>query len=138
VENFFAISVGLLNDQNINKENNIDVVSKEDENRLCLFDLGHPTPDKFKLDKKTFLLKSTSVLIDVLLWLVNVLSLRRIKKSSPATFVMIPKIKEKLGIEERAEALKMILDKKHEILGELDKISNEFSNNPEMKKLFKI
>jgi hypothetical protein len=67
----FAISVGLLNDRDINKENNIGVVSKEDENRLCLFDLGHPTPDKFKLDKKTLLTKSTSVLVDVLLWLIN-------------------------------------------------------------------
>ncbi|MDR3274328.1 MAG: hypothetical protein LBS87_03305 [Puniceicoccales bacterium] len=127
----FAISVGLLNDQDVNKEDNIGVISKGEENKLCLFDLGHPTPDKFELDKNTLLPKSTTILADVLLWVINLFVSAR---NLPATFTMIPEIKGQLTVEERAEALQMVLQKKGEILSELDKMANEFSDNLEMQK----
>jgi hypothetical protein len=127
----FAISVGLLNDQDVNKGDNVGVVSVNGESpRLCLFDLGHPTPDKFELDPSTCLPKSTSLLADVLLWLINIF----VSASSiPGTFTMVPDIENKLTPEERKEALFMVLEKKDAILGELDRMIEALGENSTSK-----
>jgi hypothetical protein len=123
----FAISVGLLNDQDVNnsKGDNVGVVSSKEGNRLCLFDLGHPTPDKFKLDPRTLLPKSTSLFADILLWAINLFTSA---KNLPWTFTMAPDIKDKLSVEERKKSLLMVLDKKYDILKEL---SNMIEGLPE-------
>jgi hypothetical protein len=124
----FAISVGLLNDQDVNKGDNIGVVSDSTGNkRMCLFDLGHPTPDKFKLDPNTFLPKSTNLLADLLLWVINIFVSAN---NLPWTFTMVPDVEKQLSPEERKEALAAVLGKKGEILQELDSIIQELDNDP--------
>ncbi|MDR2776434.1 MAG: hypothetical protein LBB17_00070 [Puniceicoccales bacterium] len=114
----FAISVGLLNDQDVNKGDNIGVVfDAQESKRLCLFDLGHPTPDKFELTPKTYLPQSTNLLADVLLWLINLFVSAN---NLPLTFTMVPDIEKQLSPQERKEALEMVLKKKGEIFQELD------------------
>ncbi|MDR2628563.1 MAG: hypothetical protein LBC30_01020 [Puniceicoccales bacterium] len=116
----FAISVGLLNDQDVNKGDNIGVISDGSGNkRMCLFDLGHPTPDKFKLDPNSFLPKSINLLADVALWAINIFVSAN---NLPWTFTMVPDIEKQLSPEERKEALAMVLGKKGAILQELDNI----------------
>jgi hypothetical protein len=124
----FAISVGLLNDQDVNKGDNIGVVSDGSGNkRMCLFDLGHPTPDKFELDPNTFLPKSTNLLADVLLWVINIFVSAN---NLPWTFTMVPDVEKQLSPKERKEALSMVLGKKDAILQELDSMIQELEDDP--------
>lgn len=124
----FAISVGLLNDQDVNKGDNIGVVSDGSGNkRMCLFDLGHPTPDKFELDPNTFLPKSTNLLADVLLWIINLFVSAN---NLPWTFTMIPDVEKQLSPEERKEALATVLEKKDAILQEFDGLIQELEDDP--------
>ncbi|MDR1233162.1 MAG: hypothetical protein LBJ75_02805 [Puniceicoccales bacterium] len=124
----FAISVDLLNDQDVNKGDNIGIVSDGSGNkRMCLFDLGHPTPDKFELDPNTFLPKSTNLLADVLLWVINIFVSAN---NLPWTFTMVPDVEKQLSPEERKEALSMVLGKKDAILQELDSMIQELEDDP--------
>ncbi|MDR2779050.1 MAG: hypothetical protein LBB16_02055 [Puniceicoccales bacterium] len=124
----FAISVGLLNDQDVNKGDNIGVVSDVQESkRLCLFDLGHPTPDKFELNPKTYLPQSTNLLANAILWLINLFVSAN---NLPWTFTMVPDIERQLSPQERKEALEMVLGKKDEIFKELDNMMEGLSSDP--------
>jgi hypothetical protein len=124
----FTISVGLLNDQDVNKGDNIGVISDDSENkRMCLFDLGHPTPDKFELDPNTFLPRSVNLLADILLWVINIFVSAN---NLPWTFTMAPDIEKQLTPEERKEALATVLERKDAILRELDNIARELKDDP--------
>jgi hypothetical protein len=124
----FAISVGLLNDQDVNKGDNIGVVSDgTGYARICLFDLGHPTPDKFELDPNTFLPRSTNLLADILLWVINTFVSAN---NLPWTFTMVPDIEKQLSPEERKESLAMVLEKKDAILQELNNMTQELKDDP--------
>ena len=123
-QNAFAVSVCLLNDRDVNKTDNIGVVYKDEKaTKLSLFDLGHPTPDKYELDPKTLLPESMNVLEKVALWIMNLF----VKTSGlPWTFKMNYKIIEQLGEEDRADAIRNLLDKKDKIIEELENIAKEF------------
>ena len=126
-QNAFAVFVCLLNDRDVNKTDNIGVVYKDEKaTKLSLFDLGHPTPDKYELDPKTLLPESMNVLEKVALWIMNLF----VKTSGlPWTFKMNDKIIEQLGEEDRADAIRNLLNKKDKIIGELNKIAGEFGES---------
>lgn len=126
-QNAFAVSVLLLNDRDVNKLDNIGIVSGGTEgSKLSLFDLGHPTPDKFQLDPKTLLPESPNILDKILLWVINLF----VKTSGlPWTFKMDDKILEQLGgPEDRAETIKNLLNRENDIYKKLDEIKSEFQD----------
>jgi hypothetical protein len=54
----YMLSIGLLNDRDSNKSGNMGILQQEgQENRISLFDLGHPDPTGFELNKDTLLPK---------------------------------------------------------------------------------
>lgn len=120
----FALSVCLLNDGDVNKLDNIGIVSGGAEgSKLSLFDLGHPTPDKFQLDPKTLLPESPNILDKILLWVINLFVT---SYGLPWTFKMNDKILEQLGgPEDRAKTIENLLKNKGSVLEELDKIKNK-------------
>lgn len=113
----FAIGVGLLNDKDVNKKDNIGVVNQGETSKLSLFDLGHPSPDEFKLDPKTLLPKSKSRLADFVLWLINLFVPAN---SISGTFYFDKDIQNILSSEDRFEALNDLMGKKDAILKMLD------------------
>ncbi|MDR1401585.1 MAG: hypothetical protein LBI81_01335 [Puniceicoccales bacterium] len=128
----FAISVGLLNDQDSNKTDNFGVISNEEKgNRLGLFDFGHSDPAHFQLDEKTLLPKSTSVLADLLLWIINLFTSASMIPGQ--TFNMPPDVAAKLTPDERKEALESLVAQKSEILKELENMATEFNDDKELE-----
>lgn len=137
-QNAFAVSVCLLNDRDVNKVDNIGVVYKDEKaTKLSLFDLGHPTPDKYELDPKTLLPKSMNVLEKVALWIMNLF----VKTSGlPWTFKMNDKIIEQLGEpEDRAKTTESLISEKNKnkIFETLDDIEGEFKEYPADKERIK-
>lgn len=119
----FAIGIGLLNDKDVNKKDNIGVVKNgEGSANLSLFDLGHASPDEFKLDPETLLPKSKSKVADFALWSINLFVPAN---SIPGTFYFDKDIQGILTIDERKEALKNLLKKREDIMNELEKIKND-------------
>ena len=67
-----------------------------------------------------------NVLEKVALWIMNLF----VKTSGlPWTFKMNDKIIEQLGEEDRADAIRNLLNKKDKIIGELNKIAGEFGES---------
>ena len=133
-QNAFALSVCLLNDGDVNKLDNIGIVSGGTEgSKLSLFDLGHPTPDKFQLDPKTLLPESPNILDKILLWVINLFVT---SYGLPWTFKMDDNILEQLGgPEDRAETIKNLLNRENDIYRKLDEIKNEFQNSIEKERI---
>ena len=133
-QNAFALSVCLLNDGDVNKLDNIGIVSGGTEgSKLSLFDLGHPTPDKFQLDPKTLLPESPNILDKILLWVINLFVT---SYGLPWTFKMNDKILEQLGgPEDRAKTIRNLLDRKESVLSKLDEIKNEFQDTADKKQI---
>ena len=125
-QNAFAVSVCLLNDRDVNKADNIGVVYKNGEaTNLSLFDLGHPTPDKYELDPKTLLPKSMNILERVALWVINLFV-----KTKGWQFKIDENIRSQFGeSKDRADAIRNLFDKKDKIIGELEKIAKEFGES---------
>lgn len=123
-QSFYAIGIGLLNDKDVAKKDNIGVVKKgyDKDANLSLFDLGHASPDEFELDPKTLLPKSKSKLADFVLWLINLFVPAN---SISGTFYFDEDIQRILTLEERKDALQDLLYRKNDIMNELDKINNE-------------
>lgn len=123
-KSFFAIGIGLLNDKDVAKKDNIGVVTKGSDQgaNLSLFDLGHASPDEFKLDPETLLPKSKSRLADFVLWLINLFVPAN---SITGTFYFDKDIQGILTIDERKEALQNLLSHKDDIMGELEKIKKD-------------
>ena len=124
-QNAFAVSVLLLNDRDVNKLDNIGIVSGGTEgSKLSLFDLGHPTPDKYGLDPKTLLPKSMNILERVALWVINLFV-----KTSGWQFKIDENIRAQLGgPEDRAKTIESLLENKENVLNKLDEIKSEFQD----------
>ena len=122
-QNAFAVSICLLNDRDVNKTDNIGVVYKNGEaTNLSLFDLGHPTPDKYELDPKTLLPKSMNILERVALWVINLFV-----KTSGWQFKIDENIRAQLGgPEDRAKTIESLLGSEKYIYEKLEEIKSEF------------
>ena len=131
-QNAFAVSVLLLNDRDVNKLDNIGIVSGGTEgSKLSLFDLGHPTPDKYGLDPKTLLPKSMNILERVALWVINLFV-----KTSGWQFKIDENIRAQLGgPEDRAKTIRNLLENKENVLNKLDEIKNEFRDTADQKQI---
>lgn len=134
-QNAFAVSVCLLNDRDVNKADNIGVVYKNEEaTNLSLFDLGHPTPDKYELDPKTLLPKSMNILERVALWVINLFV-----KTSGWQFKIDKNIGDQFGtVGNRAEAIENLLKKEDDISKRLNEIKNEFQDDDDKKRIEKF
>ena len=100
---------------------------------MSLFDLGHPTPDKFQLDPKTLLPESPNILDKILLWVINLFVT---SYGLPWTFKMNDKILEHLGEpEDRAKTIENLLKKKSDIYRKLEEIENELQNTADKKRI---
>lgn len=131
-QNAFTISVLLLNDRDVNKTDNIGVVYKDEKaTKLSLFDLGHPTPDKYELDPKTLLPKSMNILERVALWVINLFV-----KTSGWQFKIDKNIGDQFGtVGNRAEAIENLLKKEDDISKRLNEIKNEFQDDDDKKRV---
>lgn len=112
----YEITVLLLNDSDANKLDNIGVITnKNNEARLCLFDLGHISPNKFGLHYTLEALPA-SFMAEVALRVLNAFG-AGLNGIMHKTFTMDENIQSRLSVKDRADAVKHLLDNK---IGEIE------------------
>jgi len=135
----FAISVGLFNDYDAGKPDNIGILINVIQNtiKVCLLDLGNQLFDKVGLNAKTLLPKPPTEGINFFSpqKKTTVSFISGPKKGSKAKFKINENFKNRLDYADRAKALKWLVDQKLVIMKYLDDIAKEFGQNSEEVKI---
>ena len=118
----YEITVLLLNDSDANKLDNIGVVTNKTNNeaRLCLFDLGHASPDKFGLSYTLNALPVSAMLETTVItanMIGSIFNKKLLNGIAHKTFTMDENIQSRLSVKDRADAVKHLLDNK---IGEIE------------------
>ena len=137
----FAISVGLFNDYDVGKPDNMGILINMIHNtiKVCLLDLGNQLFDKVGLNAETLLPEPPIKEFDSFSppKNANVSSISGPKKDLESKFRLNENFKNRLDSADRAKALKWLVDQKEVIMKHLDDISQEFGENSEGIKVAK-
>ena len=135
----FAISVGLFNDYDAGKPDNMGILINVIQNtiKVCLLDLAYQSIDKVGLDTKTFLPEFPTKGVDFfsLPKKANVSFINGPEKRLKWKFKVNENFKNRLDSADRAKALKWLVDQKGVIMKHLDDIAQEFGKNIEAIKI---
>ena len=135
----FAISVGLLNDCDIGKPDNIGIIINVIQNtiKVCLLDLSYQSIDKVGLYTKILLPKPPTEGINFFSppKKTDISFINGTEKRLKWKFKINENFKNRLDYADRAKALKWLVDQKLVIMKYLDDIAKEFGQNSEEVKI---
>ena len=137
----FAISVGLFNDYDAGKPDNMEILINVIQStiKVCLLDLAYQSFDKVGLDTKTLLHEPLIKEFDSFSppKNANVSPISGLGKGLESKFRLNENFKNRLDSSDRAKALKWLVDQKGVIMKHLDNIAQEFGKNIEAIKIAK-
>lgn len=135
----FAISVGLFNDYDAGKPDNMCIIINVIQNtiKVCLLDLGNQLFDKVGLNAKTLLHEPLIKEFDSFSPSknANVSPISGLGKGLESKFRLNENFKNRLDSSDRGKALKWLIDQKEVIMKHLDDIAQEFGKNIEAIKI---